>query len=1830
MAGKKKGNTFIDEIKVDEASRRKGIGNKLLQSALDKHPDIMGQASNDMAVRMNYKLGMRAYDSKGTELTLEQTLQKRKENTSVGMQLPVEKSKIEKTKPTLEENKVLEMKTDYKRNQQSQQAAMMELADPNLGGARRHQLMESIKQSGKNLTRIEKESDQFGVELPTKVTSTQAKEELVEVMRELEVEKDVAYELTDEAMTVQDQIDAGKVEAEVALAALELSGVSRKDADIAGVRGYNHSETIDGVKKDVMVTTAMGDPSTVMHERGEVFYQRQVKLDSKFDDFITKTRKKHYEDTGEIPGGQSNQEWVGDMSQTYSLSDAPITGFNAKFRAILKKFRDYGRALMNRVSLFNRQLKRGQISKELQDILRRATEEPLPKRAKAKKPAKVKVEDKPFKRTKDFITEGTYEGVVNGKTYKIFRDTDQFTIPRWYDAKTNSFLGYTKKEAIEKLKEITKKKKVKGYEIKKIESKTGVSKKSIDRAYKNLPKPKDVDANIRRKINRKPSVGIPKNRRRVLVNEDGLRLTVGKKTFQDWFDDTMSNMTEKEIALARKWYADVFKEFEKTFGDAAPDYIIGWLVAQKQESPIGALFNVTRVFEQIKSGRVGKMGGLSDAELRAIKTGKRIEKGIGAKLFDFVDSALGSSTRRMFGNRPEGGQPAVIDRHAYRDVGYLTPAFRNDLVKIFGKNKLRKLQLDSNIENPTAAQYEKSSEYYNNLSEWLNENNILGGNWTPLEAQATGWMHITKAIGAVGETPQLAIKERTYNLVFGADSPYSKQYPKINKLSTKDAKSLTYDINNKILDNVENITGVKVLNRQNSVGYFGDNVGYPNTSVTIIGSETGIIETMSVIGYLGQKGSVFGSRATTKGKMNSLAMEVSLKNPTPEKMNDVYEALRGNHPDIISGAIPTENGLRITIPSKIAKSYTLAKRIKIIEEQAAEVVNSVTPTLEKFKDIEYDLEPAEIVIIKNNWEKNKHGESYLQRFRERPGRPSVQERLVNRDKPGIESTVREAVGEPKIKIKGYEVRPLTPEQKKLRAERKRLDKIAEEKSLKEAHEDLKNLNTEAYSDAKAEAEAIGKKTGEKPPPIYSGSINIEKLITPDVIKSFEIQLGKLKAKKTVSWDETGEIRDEILSDYKKMIKLLKKGKKQGILKAAEVDALRIINVNALERLKEMSESGAELESYNAVKNYYNDIFTLLNDVSSEIGRALNILKRDVSKVRLAKAQAELERGLNEREYEEFKKLNFENPLEVERFIKRLGDPKLMDYVYEYWYNMILSGVPTHMVNIASNTLWGLYQVPLRGLSGVIDAMISKFTGKERQRFVSEMIPMMAGMIPGAKKGAYRAGKVLVTGQTPLDLGTKWDMDMGTSLGAFERSPHRTLRRIAPAMSGVGRGLRAMDVWANSIAFDAQINALATRIAKQEGLKGQEAKDRILELRENPSEAMIKDAMDYAKQATFMDKPDKFTSSVLIKGRSMAWGGRFVVPFVNTLANITKRGWEHTPGLGLVRHKGYYKGTNEGYKNSASDIIAKQLVGAIIAAVILSKYDEDRFTGAVPKDKSEREAFYRQGKEPWAIRFGDDYHSYRRIEPFNMVLASAAITAEKMKQFKEGDIEEVSELFFAMADGIFNNLLDSSMLKGLTDLFNRHGKQRKSFKRFAGTFVPYSSFWRSLNRSIEVHMEGDAKARVIESLGDAFLQNVPFGTLKLKPKMNVWGEDIVLDGGVLRQFLPFKWRTDRKDPVEEELKRIDHYPSIPSDRITINGLVYDIPKKMYDEYRLSVGSGMRSILENALDVGKELPIEEALEHYKAFLDPFRSSKSYELRLMMVKELANQSVSKKLKK
>ena len=188
----------------------------------------------------------------------------------------------------------------------------------------------------------------------------------------------------------------------------------------------------------------------------------------------------------------------------------------------------------------------------------------------------------------------------------------------------------------------------------------------------------------------------------------------------------------------------------------------------------------------------------------------------------------------------------------------------------------------------------------------------------------------------------------------------------------------------------------------------------------------------------------------------------------------------------------------------------------------------------------------------------------------------------------------------------------------------------------------------------------------------------------------------------------------------------------------------------------------------------------------------------------------------------------------------------------------------------------------------------------------------------------------------------------------------------------------------------------------------------------------------------------------------------------------------------------------------------------------------------------------------------------------------------MKKYSENEIDKMDEAFFELVMGLKQNFIDSTMLKGISDLFDDK-KDKNFFQRLPGTFIPYSSFWRSMNRSLEVNMEGSAKAREVKNIADGFTQNWVGGTLKLKPKLNVWGEEIVLEGGVLRQWLPFKYRSKNPDVLETELERIGVYPAIPEKKYNYYDpeikkyVKLDIPDKIYDEARIYYGNRLKKQL-----------------------------------------------------
>jgi hypothetical protein len=580
----------------------------------------------------------------------------------------------------------------------------------------------------------------------------------------------------------------------------------------------------------------------------------------------------------------------------------------------------------------------------------------------------------------------------------------------------------------------------------------------------------------------------------------------------------------------------------------------------------------------------------------------------------------------------------------------------------------------------------------------------------------------------------------------------------------------------------------------------------------------------------------------------------------------------------------------------------------------------------------------------------------------------------------------------------------------------------------------------------------------------------------------------------------------------------------------------------------------------------------------------------------------LEKPLTKFQANLLSEVNFDSPATVQRFLQSLKQPKLKDYFYEYWYNSILSGIPTHVVNVASNTMWRTWQYPHRAITSAYDSILSTFTGRPRERFFRE-IPAMAGAALRAKpKAAKAAVEMFRTGQIS-DFETKWAVEMGNTLGAFDRSRDAAVRGIGKVITTPTRALRAMDVYANAVAYDSQMAALATRRSLQKGLKGVERSNFKKAFIKNPPEWAHKEAMEYAKYTTFTDEPGKISQAVM-NLRDAIPGARMVIPFVRTVGNLMKRGLEMTPGLGLGLAKGQHP----------AELLAKQFEGSIISALMLRKAHNGEITAGGPTSEAERNAFYRQKKKAWSIKVGDTWVQYRRFEPFNTVLASAASAYEGIVRAK--DEEDATRVFTNLVNDVKNNLIDASYLQGVSQVLDRYGKLDAAPKRIATSLVPFSGFWRSVNRSYEAAMEGSAKIYDNDSWLATFGQVIP-GLYKLsEPELNVWGEEKELDGGMLRQWLPYKWSKATDDNVEMSLEKLEIYPGIPSNEYTYKGIKTDFDDDIYTQYAVDYGKAAYQHLDkvfskknvqriiNGEDENKKLMLIRSIE---GDLDSLRSFK-----------------------
>jgi len=599
---------------------------------------------------------------------------------------------------------------------------------------------------------------------------------------------------------------------------------------------------------------------------------------------------------------------------------------------------------------------------------------------------------------------------------------------------------------------------------------------------------------------------------------------------------------------------------------------------------------------------------------------------------------------------------------------------------------------------------------------------------------------------------------------------------------------------------------------------------------------------------------------------------------------------------------------------------------------------------------------------------------------------------------------------------------------------------------------------------------------------------------------------------------------------------------------------------------------------------------------------------------------------------------------------KIKNQKLPTKIKNLLYNVMFEGMlsaASNTKNFSSNTLWTeTIAFVLKPIRVGVDAMLSSkamgsiiptFKGRERQTYLPE-ISAFIGELHSARamkragiiaKEAWRIGgkpKLIQTVREEtryllpaelrnpwdenLDLTTKWEIAVGTMVNPWKA--FGIGKAGTRALTIFSRSMVTADVLFKSLVFDAEMQSQIVKEMQRTGKMYNEVE--VTTKMKEAAHAMM-------NKATFMDNPGKIAQSAYaVRGFLDRLGlpGTAIIPFVNTMANILQRGIEFTPGLGIL--SGVQDTRSElARKNKAAmkiqektgvtqpkvrladsealtDMITNQIAGVMLTlALMLLLHDDDgeeRITGAPPKDARDRVSFYAT-KQPYSVRVGDHWISYRNVEPLNIVLSNIISFRDALREARNPeDVKGLGDKVLGCSGALIENLFQSSYMEGFMNLIKDGKINPAALGRIPAEFVPYSSLMRAVHRTYEVATTGEYalndNRKFSAALADA-LWWVPgeIEHLKKTPRINALGEEIKIHvgkGGLIdgmKLWFPLGVMEAYTDPVEEELASLRIYIGLPSKKMTIRGQEIDLPEDFYREYALLYGKYTKEALSKAI-------------------------------------------------
>jgi hypothetical protein len=541
------------------------------------------------------------------------------------------------------------------------------------------------------------------------------------------------------------------------------------------------------------------------------------------------------------------------------------------------------------------------------------------------------------------------------------------------------------------------------------------------------------------------------------------------------------------------------------------------------------------------------------------------------------------------------------------------------------------------------------------------------------------------------------------------------------------------------------------------------------------------------------------------------------------------------------------------------------------------------------------------------------------------------------------------------------------------------------------------------------------------------------------------------------------------------------------------------------------------------------------------------------------------------------------------------------------YNMMLASWRTHFRNLTGNTAPLVYEHLM--VSPVRMAISNTMYGA---RYAAQFIPGFKAPDPAdwltfnswksefaghmaAAKGSLRLAKEIAMGRD-IGEGKVWN-ELGLRYNVVN-VPNSAFGKIGTTPV---RLLEAGDALFKNQHHNSKLYSLAEERARRDAYefypdradaKARETmyKERYEHWIDNPTDAMHKEAKEYAAKLTYTNDPMVYgtilggLARMAQTAQSTSLAFNFLIPFVRTPANLIGYAIDMT-GVGHLPFMGKSKEILlRGTPHERADLTARLTVAAGLWAMVIDYYQEGKITGAGPQNWEEKKAWEEAGWQQSSVRIGDLWVGAGDVEPAGTALN---IMASVMDYMALADMEDDGLAIFGTGLLTIADIIkDDSYLSTITDFIVAIDAKQEARSRSAIASGITSFLVPNLLRDFRRVTDPQKRQMAGENIwGQALriIQNaVPGLSENLPPALDWKGDPMFYYGNAYeRGLIPFNVKDATKQDVASAAIAYARIPiGTPDRRLSMPGRGNFIDLMSMDEGKGFVYSKYQEILGKA--------------------------------------------------